>query len=49
MEDEIGKGPEGEGTRNRGEEGGTLIEDKRSFRAATGQIAEDLRDGIWIT
>ena len=49
MEDEIGKGPESEGTRKWGEEGGALIEDRRNFRAATGQMGEDLREGIWIT
>ena len=43
------KEPSREGTRKRGEEGGTLIEDNMSLRADTGQIGEDLRKGIWIT
>ena len=49
MGEETGKTPPGEGTRNKGEEGGALMEDKRSLRADTGQIGEDLRKGIWIT
>ena len=43
---DTGKWPEGEGTRKRGEEEGACTEDKRNLRAATGQMGEELREGI---
>ena len=41
--------PDGLGKMNKGEEGGALMVARRVLRVETGQIGEDLSEGIWTT